>query len=1132
MRRPLKWVAVAVVICLLGGYAGETRPPEHPAIRFTLEELPTVQSVLEQAREENAEYLELELMVSDRGNLQAVREIVEQTGGELLLEEQTYAQVKVPLAQVSRVVESVPALAFGANQSAQTKLTDLMAPARAVTAEGIRQRARASLEPSGILQFREAMGVTGSGVKIAIIDSGIDPGHPDLKATPDGRPKVVDWKDFTQEGVVKLPIVVPWGPSFAAPGGRTYRLPQAPEGSVGARFGYWDESNLSGRINRDLDRNNSPIDRFGVLAVDSQRSGVYDLVYVDTNSNLDFTDEEPLRVFRESQSVTQMGRLRGSSLAQRQLSIVLADIDPKGTQVVFGFDSLGHGTQVAGVAAANGPGLIGVAPGAQLMALKVINSRDEGHWFAIRQAVQYAVDQGATIINISLGGLTVASAYDSAASAFLNQIATTKDVLIILAADNTGPGLSSGATLGNPSDVLSVGAYYSPEMWKRDYGLIVPSEGVWWRSGMGPRRDGAHLPNLIAPGGSPTTSPHWVDSTGYATVAGTSIAAPHVAGAAALLIEAADRNGLVKDHRSIRRSLEQGAKRILSVPSFEQGHGLLTLPRAYKELLTIRPVPALVGKGGAGGEGLFLRAYRPGNDTVTLTNLTNALTQVNIYSSERWVQPVFRSLSVPPGQERRLPLTFEPPTIPGVHSAFLLLVHPDQVVPSVTLPVTYVQPISLDAQRRFSAYGELEVTRSQRYFVAVKPGATRLTVSALVMTAPNGPRGSVQLQVFRPDGQMVYRSDAVGAKGAGLSASFSTQQPVSGVWEVIVTALPDSDGANPIAQYSLEVQVPDTGISLPLHYSVTPGDRVNLTVPMVNPGGPITAKVEAFGLTRRGAADGWRVVKQLYQIDDFTLTTTAGALLLEIQNVIPNNGDLDLWLYRYDLSRGWEPYWSSTTREPGQERLQLRSVPPGRYQVFAVYNGAAPSNLQYQYRRSLLVENYQLETKDQARRRVFGEVWNLPLTVYAPTAPGRYQGHIALTNIETGEIVAWYPIEISVGQSTLSVQPLVSQLRLGRPGVVALEVRDSQTNRLVDGPVTVNGIRYSTQKGRVSVPLLPSGSIETLRVEIDLPSHQFYKQEIRVPVRNTWGAHPTGVDTNPEYSLWRRKVESLLLLRK
>lgn len=1134
MRRPSKWISTGLMVCLLGGSLGGTIPIdfEPPQARREVAVPPAVWTAVDQARQQAKEYLELDLVVPEEGHLQAVREIVQKAGGELLLEEQTYAQIRVPLAQVAKVAEAAPALALGVNQRVQTGLMELTPSNQVVTAEGAGGAARANLEPIGIPQFRQEIGVTGAGVKVAIIDSGVDPGHPDLQKTTRGTPKIVDWKDFTAEGRVHLTQNVGRGSTFVAPDGHTYRLPSRPTNSQGGRFGFWDETTVPGLIDRDLNRNGSPIDRFGVLVVDSQTPGVYDLVYVDTDNNWDFTDEQPLRLFRDNQSVARLGRFRSGSAAQRQLAFVVADLDPTGTEVSFGFDSLGHGTQVAGVAAANGS-FVGVAPGAQVMALKVINSRNEGDWFAIQRAIQYAVDQGASIINVSLGGLPVASAYDSSASTWLNQIATSRGILIVLAADNTGPGLSSGATLGSPSDVLSVGAYYSPEMWQRDYGVVVPNEGVWWSSGMGPRADGSYLPNLVAPGGSPTTSPHWLNASGYTTAAGTSIAVPHVTGAAALLMEVADRNGLARDHRTIRRSLEQGARRMLGIAQYEQGNGVLDLPRAYKEIQSIHPVPALMGNGAAGGDGLFVRAYRPGNDAFTLTNLTNMLTRVNVYSSERWVKPAFRSVTVPAGQERELPLTFDPPVTPGVHSSFLMLLHPNEVAPSIVLPVTYVQPIQLDPQQRFTAAAELEVTRYQRYFVEVKPGATRLQVSAQVLTGSNGrARGTLQMQVFRPDGKMVFRSDAVGANGAGLTAAFTTHQPVSGVWEVVVTAIPDSDGTNLTAGYHINMQVPNVGLELPLRYTVDPGDRLTLDVPVANPGPPMTVKAEAFGLTRKSDSQPWQVMKRSYQvIDDFTLSTTAGVLLLEIQNVIPATGDLDIWLYRYDLARGWEPYWSSRNRTAGQERMQLRNVPPGRYQVNMLYNGTAPRDLQYQYRRSVLVQNYQLDSQDQARRRESGQKWTVPVTLYAPPSPGRYLGQVALTNTDTGEIVAWYPIEISVGQPTLRVQPMVSQLRVGRPGTVVLEVRDGETNQLVDGAVTVNGQRYITQKGRVTVGVQPTTSVQRLQVEMDLPAYQFYRQEIRVPVSNTWGSHPTGVDTTPEdpvKSLWRQKVESLL----
>lgn len=1132
MRNVINRAAVGVLVCLLGSIVGGTaRSGVLPSLAQPPLEVPsTVWTALEEAQVAESEFLELDLVVPPGQDIHSTKAMLESAGGELVVEEKSYLQVKLPLAEVSRFVEAVPAAAIGVNQPVKAGLMELVPSSGAITAADVGARALANLEPSGIPQFRRELGVSGAGIKIAIIDSGIDPGHPDLMRTPDGKPKVVDWKDFTSEGVVRLTQSVPWGSSFVAPGGLTYRLPPRPQGSLAGRFGYWDESKVPGLINRDLDRNGSPVDRFGVLAVDSSEPGRYDLVYVDTNNDGDFNDEVPLGVFRETQSVAWLGRVRIGPVAERRLAFVISDLSADGSRVTFGFDSLGHGTQVAGVAAASGSsGFTGVAPGAQVMALKVITSRNDGDWFSIRQAIQYAVEQGAEVINVSLGGLQQASAFDTTASLWLNEIATRNDVLILLAADNTGPGLSSGTTLGSPSDIPAVGAYYSPEMWRRDYGVVVPHEGIWWRSGMGPRMDGSYLPNLVAPGGSPTTSPRWLDPTGYTTAAGTSIAVPHVSGSAALLLEAARRNGLATDHRSIRRSLEEGAREILGVDQFEQGNGVLNLPRAYKELLTIQERPALMGRGAAGGDGLYVRAHRPGNGSFVLTNLTGTLTRVNVYSSEGWVQPAFRSVTVPPGQERELPLNLDPPQTPGVHASFIQLIHPDQVVPSVVLPVTYVRPVQLDASQRFSASDRLNVTRYQRYFIPVESDATSLVVSGLVLTGPSSAlQGTVQVQVFRPDGQKVFSSDAVGAQGSTVSTTFNTSYPIPGLWEVVVTALPDTDGSNLTANYRLDVQVPSSKLSLPLRYTVAPGSRVNVEVPVMNPGPPVNARVEVFGLSRKSDSQPWTMKVQLNQIDEFTLSTMAGSLVLETQNAQPASMDLDLWLYRYDHSRGWELYWSARTNGVGRERMQLRDVPPGRYQVFAALNGAMPSSLQYQYRRTVMTQNQQLGTANESRRRELGQVWNAPVTIYAPLSPGKYVGQVVLTNADTGDLITWYPIEVSVGQPTLQVEPRVSQLRTGVLSSVVLEVRDSQTNRLVDAPVMVNGTRYLTRRGTVTVPVRTTESLYSMRVEIDVPAYQFLTQAIQIPVRQAWGSHPIGAVSTPENSQLRRKVQSLL----
>lgn len=1022
----------------------------------------------------------------------------------------------------------------GGAVTASTSLTELAPQAANLTADQVAAMAETNFGAIGLAELRAATGATGAGVKIAIVDSGIDPGHPDLQRTAAGGRKIVDWKDFTTEGRVNLTQAVPPGEAYTAPDGRTYALPDLPAGAA-ARFGYWEESRVSGRINRDLNRNGSPVDKFGVLAVAPDGAG-YTQVWVDTDDDRSFRDEEPLMVYRTAGGVQRLGPFRTGQAAEAQLSFVLADIDPAGNWVSFGFDSLGHGTQVAGVAAASGPDMTGIAPGAELMALKVITSRDEGNWYAIREAIQYAAEHGAKVINVSLGGLPLAAADDAGASAFLDQIASAYGVLINLAAGNTGPGLSSGATLGSPSAVLSAGAYYSPAMWRRDYGVVVPAEGVWWRSGMGPRADGAFLPSLVAPGGSPTASPRWLHRSGYTTAVGTSVATAHVSGAAALLDELARREGLPRDPRSLRRALEESARPLQGVEVFEQGAGLLQLPAAYRQLQQIREVPVLRAASSGGGGGLYIRAYRPGNDAFLLTNLSDQATRVEVRSSAAWVEPEFTSMTLPAWGERTLPLRFNPPAAPGVYAAFVDLLHPGEEAPSISLPITFVQPVPLDRQNRFNAAQVLEVARYQRYFVEVAPGTQSLRVTARVMAGQDGlADGTIQVHIFRPDGELLYRSDPVGSAGRGLTVNFATNEPLPGVWEVVVAALPDGEGRHLSASFTLTVDAPRMAPDLPLRVSVAPGSESTVYVPVTHQGAPTEVQVSALGLERVDNSAGWRTLDSLYQIDEFTLPGTTGLLILEIEDVYPSTSDLDIVLYRYDISTGWRRYWIAQNPVPGREQLVYANLPAGRYRVYVQHNGPTPSDLQYQYRRRVAPQAYNLSVTEPPRRRVTGQTWEVPLKIWAPASPGRYLGYVILSDANTGETLVWYPVEVSVGEPALQIRPMVSQLTVNRPGTVVLEVRDGGTGQLVDATLTVDGRRYTTRAGRVKVPVFPTAPVLNLDVSADVAGYQPFRAVIPVAA-STGAASAAGLfglaEEDPaqaeEKEQWRRRLEALL----
>jgi hypothetical protein len=144
-------------------------------------------------------------------------------------------------------------------------------------------------------------------------------------------------------------------------------------------------------------------------------------------------------------------------------------------------DYKGHGTAVAGIIAAqsnNDIGIAGINPGAVIMPLKAADQDGNTNSLAIYRAINYAVDQGANIINISLGGRGISALEQSAVS-----YARSKGVLVVVASGNTGeylPNIGPAAMRGviavgminmdgTRSPVSSSGA---------NNGLLAPGEGI------------------------------------------------------------------------------------------------------------------------------------------------------------------------------------------------------------------------------------------------------------------------------------------------------------------------------------------------------------------------------------------------------------------------------------------------------------------------------------------------------------------------------------------------------------------------------------------------------------------------------------------------------------------------------
>ncbi len=189
-------------------------------------------------------------------------------------------------------------------------------------------------------------------------------------------------------------------------------------------------------------------------------------------------------------------------------------------------DDNGHGTHVAGILAAekNGYLVVGVAPQVDLYALKILDANGEGDVSNLILALQWAVDHGIDVVNMSLGTHDVSPAL---ATAVTN--ASAAGLLMVAASGNTVT--LTEIFLGCP--VTFPGAY--PEVLSTTF--TNPDDALTGYSCTGPEVDfGAPGDNIVSP--VPVGSCMFCSPYGYAAESGTSMASPHLAGTVALLLSA------------------------------------------------------------------------------------------------------------------------------------------------------------------------------------------------------------------------------------------------------------------------------------------------------------------------------------------------------------------------------------------------------------------------------------------------------------------------------------------------------------------------------------------------------------------------------------------------------------------
>jgi subtilisin family serine protease len=649
------------------------------------------------------------------------------------------------------------------------------------------------LRSTGVEQFRAAHPTyDGRGVLIGILDSGIDPGVAGLVVTSTGAPKILDLRDFSGEGRVALEAVRPDAGTLVI-AGRTLRgAARIGRLAIGATWyaGVFHELPLGPLPAADVNGNGTNTDVFPVVVVRAVDGWV---VFFDSNLNGSFEDEQPLHDYRQGRETIALGRQPLTLAANLSGASGIPQLD-------LYFDTQGHGTHVAGIAAGHGmfnlSGFEGVAPGAQLIGLKIANDARGGISVsgsmqrAMTYAAQFAAQRGLPLVlNMSFGvgneraGQAV---IDSVVDAFL---LAHPEVVFTISAGNDGPGLSTVGFPGSADLALSVGAL-EPGAFLRapQPGPPSPDRMGWWSS----RGGDLAKPDLLAPGQAFSTVPRW--NLGDEIKIGTSMAAPHVAGLIARLASA-----MVQEHRPILAADLTQALRATATPLvgwnvLDQGAGVPRLEAAYRWLVAGHQGSRYEVRSASGMPAAMRRAGFTGPaDTIQVFTVSHAdglrAAQFRLTSDVPWLSAPALVTAQP--RATTIQIGYRPSllTVPGVYVGTITARNPtDSSAGSLFSVVnTVVVPYDLSGRALADSGRSIGPGRVQRYFLRVPVAGTSLRLTVSLREADH----EAVVQLYDPHGRPASANpDSLVVVGYGKAARVVIEIPAedveAGVYELVV----------------------------------------------------------------------------------------------------------------------------------------------------------------------------------------------------------------------------------------------------------------------------------------------------------------------------------------------------------
>jgi subtilisin family serine protease len=431
-------------------------------------------------------------------------------------------------------------------------------------------------------------------------------------------------------------------------------------------------------------------------------------------------------------------------------------------------DDVGHGTHVASIVAGSGEASDGVnrgvAPGARVLDAKVLTP-EGGDMSWVIDGMEWAAEQGADILNLSLG---VPGSYTDGtdpASLAVDALSAQYGLLAVAAAGNEGPEHGTIPTLGTASSALTVAA-------------VDDDDRVAGFSSVGPRVDGALKPDIAAPGvgivaarAAGTTLGDPVDDL-HVAASGTSMAAPHVAGAAAVVQSARpDLTG-----QGLKEALMASTQPGQSNSVWQEGSGRVWIPGALRQTVISDPPSLSFG----------ITPYPqdeadPSTSTVTYRNPGDAALELDLSLVVRdeagdvvpdgTVTTSATHLMVPAGGTASVDLTLDPTSVPpGAYGGALVA-------------------RSGEGDRVRTAVGF--VNESEKYELTIQAtdvdGSPATADDHLVLQNATDPWGDLWVEPEFTDGVATVRLDP----GSYYLAGFFEARDPGSSWPTAVTAVAD-----------------------------------------------------------------------------------------------------------------------------------------------------------------------------------------------------------------------------------------------------------------------------------------------------------------------------------------------------